>query len=597
MSSKQDFFYQDFYSTAWWNLKFTTISKWLPALIGSSGLDFFNPAAIQWIFLILQFTLLGIGVYYLGNFFIQNNFLSLILVTLFFTHRYHFNNWGWYGDLEFMPYVTWMALGPSYLAFGAYFRNKFNYVYFYLILTFLLHISMGVVFSFALIFFHQFMILFNNRKFKPDRFILIVATIIFGSVVPSYIYVKYISIPMGVEEFGLLKNQHYRAWILNGNEISFNVTRDALLFLIALSVLVIISSRIVKTSYTTINSHYVFIILILNFIFYMTQAMTYSLGIFQLASISWGRFSMVNMIILFAILIRVLIDSTQVKKLIILKFMLFFSIIIPSLFNIYISLVFAIFSLFISKSSKHKFVKISIIFLFSIIILLKLIPSFQVIIYDVINFLRYGDGLRSAFSKSLNLTLDVPFSFLNITDKNSFLAFIIISTLTIIYFNLVTPNLFVNLILVALGMVIMFNSLFQRYTESLTRGLTYEDYRDVQIWARSNTKPYDVFVVERGISTYEAWSTLSLRPRLVTNIPELHPYLLTERNIRRNIERSRIMTQIDSGSIAPQTFNYYSIFSKYWDFNYIVQENSKIQIINLPIVYKNDSYTVFKWIN
>jgi hypothetical protein len=146
MSSKQDFFYQDFYSTAWWNLKFTTISKWLPALIGSSGLDFFNPAAIQWIFLILQFTLLGIGVYYLGNFFIQNNFLSLILVTLFFTHRYHFNNWGWYGDLEFMPYVTWMALGPSYLAFGAYFRNKFNYVYFYLILTFLLHISMGVVF-------------------------------------------------------------------------------------------------------------------------------------------------------------------------------------------------------------------------------------------------------------------------------------------------------------------------------------------------------------------------------------------------------------------------------------------------------------------
>ena len=103
--------------------------------------------------------------------------------------------------------------------------------------------------------------------------------------------------------------------------------------------------------------------------------------------------------------------------------------------------------------------------------------------------------------------------------------------------------------------------------------------------------------MERGISTYEAWSTLSLRPRLVTNIPESHPYLLTERNIRRNIERSRIMTQIDSSSIAPQTFNYYSIFSKYWDFNYIVQENSKIQISNLPIVYTNDSYTVFKWIN
>jgi len=129
--------------------------------------------------------------------------------------------------------------------------------------------------------------------------------------------------------------------------------------------------------------------------------------------------------------------------------------------------------------------------------------------------------------------------------------------------------------------------------ETEMRNNRYDSFKDIQIWAKNNSKIDETFVVEAGTSTYGAWSSLAERPRLITSLLEGQQYLYTQRNKSRNLERASILSEIDSKGITLFSDAYYVEFHKKWTFNFIVQKNAQIKITSFPLLYKNNDFSIF----
>ena len=133
--------------------------------------------------------------------------------------------------------------------------------------------------------------------------------------------------------------------------------------------------------------------------------------------------------------------------------------------------------------------------------------------------------------------------------------------------------------------------------ETERRNNRYDSFKDIQIWAKNNSRIDETFVVEQGTSTYGAWGSLAERPRLITSILEGQQYLYTQRNKSRNLERVGILSEINSKCITLFSDAYYVEFHKKWNFNYIVQKNEEIKIKSFPLLYQNEDFSVYGFYN
>jgi hypothetical protein len=129
--------------------------------------------------------------------------------------------------------------------------------------------------------------------------------------------------------------------------------------------------------------------------------------------------------------------------------------------------------------------------------------------------------------------------------------------------------------------------------ETENRNSRYDSFKDIQVWAKNNSKIDETFVVEAGTSTYGAWGSLAERPRLITSNLEGQQYLYTQRNKSRNLERTNILKEIKSKGITLFSDAYYVEFHKKWNFNYIVQKNEEIKIKSFPLLYQNNDFSIF----
>ncbi len=608
LTKRFDLFFEDYWSLSWWQLRWTSSSKWIPALLGYLNIDI-NGQLLQIIFLAFQGMFLTLGVYVLSYSIIKNRILSLLIVVFFCVTRPHFNNWAFYGDQEFMPYVTWLALGPLMLGLGLKILNKNRLAVFFIALGSSLHVSMGIVFGIAIFAYSCF------QNYKIDKKIEVMnnAKILLGPIIFFVMgYLSLITVNINYENIddikSLLVNQHYRAWIINPNEKSYLLTTQSLLmaFLLIGIIYTFVNLYDAKHIYSY-NIYFKFIIFI-NILFYLFQAIFYTLGITKLASVSWGRVSLVLIISLFIIILDLVNREIIVKenysfqdRIILLLTLGIF--LLGSKISMIIFLVILILFLFkknVDKSKEFKrnyFVSngitVSLGLLGTLIYLISLIDLRIVEIYkQVLNVVFNFNGSRTIIYLMYELLVDSQQSYvtLGILSIDIFISAVLFILIFFIFIGRKNIKLLSMIIIFGVSLLGIQN----KYAETQNRNNRYETYKDVQLWAKWNSSKEETFVVEQGASTYGAWGTLSERPRLITSLQEGQQYLYTKRNKQRNIERLRILNEIQNKNINKYSDEYYRVFKKYWNFNYVVQRNDSLTLLDSNKIYVNQEFTVFK---
>lgn len=115
-------FLNDFHASEFQRLMWTTSTKWLPAVLYKYlNID---PIFFHVFFTYAQTVLMLIGTFYLANSLFKSRQVSYISVAFAIAFSPYFNNFASYGDQFFMPYGTWISIGPLLLAWASAIDNK-----------------------------------------------------------------------------------------------------------------------------------------------------------------------------------------------------------------------------------------------------------------------------------------------------------------------------------------------------------------------------------------------------------------------------------------------------------------------------------------
>jgi hypothetical protein len=333
----------------------------------------------------------------------------------------------------------------------------------------------------------------------------------------------------------------------------------------------------------------------------------YTLGITKLASVSWGRISLILVISLYIVIIDIVYKQIILKarynyqdRLVLiatLSICVLGSKMSMSLFLLLIILL--ILRKNMTKSrllNRNRILNIEIVIsstlLLSAVLYLTMIDLRYIeIVKQSWNVISNFDGLKSIIFLVHELIVENPQSYLNnMLPLNYFYSILTIVSILFIVANkkiLVTLSIIISFFVVNAG-------LQNKILETQNRNIRYLSYKDVQIWAKENSDETETFVVEKGTSTYGAWGSLAERPRLITAQDEGQQYLYTQKNKLRNIEARSLLSDINSKKIVYFSDEYYLLFLKIRDFTFIVQKNDQIRIKNMVKVYENEEYTVFR---
>ena len=607
LTKRFDLFYEDYWSISWWQLRWTSASKWVPALLGYLNIDI-SRQFLQLFFLAFQGMFLTLGVFVLTFSIVRNRKIALLMVLFFCVTRPHFNNWAFYGDQEFMPYVTWLALGPLMVGLGLKIMNKKLLAISFVALGSSMHVSMGIVFGFAIF----LLSCLQDYKFDKKIKFLSNSTILVGPV--AFFLIGYLSLltissnyESVSEQKSVLSNQHFRAWIINPDEKSYLLTVQSLLMALLLVGIVFSLSNLYNAKKLfSYNIFFKFIIAI-NLLYYLFQAVFYSLEITKFASISWGRISLILILSLYVVIFDIIYKLILIKNKYSLQDRLILYVVIStfllgSKMSMLICLITLLFLSILgnvktnSMSSKRlhfsKEAAYSSILLLIAIYSLNLIDlRYREIAKQIINIINNFDGFRTIVFLIHDLLVDSPQSYVNL-ELLSITTFYSSSFVILGMFLFMKPKI---LIFITIPIIVFIGTIaFQnKIQETENRNSRYDSYKDIQIWAKNNSKIDETFVVEAGTSTYGAWGSLAERPRLITSLLEGQQYLYTQRNKSRNLERSKILSEINRKGIALFSDAYYVEFRKKWNFNYIVQKNEEIKIKSFPLLYQNKDFSVF----
>ena len=607
LTKRFDLFYEDSWNISWWQLRWTSASKWIPALLGYLNIEI-SRQLLQIFLLAFQGMFLTLGVFVLSYSIVRNRKIALLMVLFFCVTRPHFNNWAFYGDQEFMPYVTWLALGPLMVGLGLKIMNKKLLAICFVALGSSMHVSMGIVFGLAIF------LLSCLQDYKVDKKIKFISnsTILIGPVAFFLIgYLSLLTININYESVSeqksLLSNQHYRAWIINPDEKSYLLTVESLLMaLLLVGIVYSISNLYNAKKLFSYNIFFKFVIAI-NLLFYIFQALFYSLEITKLASVSWGRISLLLILSLYVVIFDVIYKRILIKNEYSIQDRLILYVVLGTfVLGSKLSMLLCIITiLFFSMLRNIKEKRISAKrlhftkeFIYSSILLLIVIYAlnlidlrYREIVKQIINVIMNFDGIRTIVYLIHELLVDTPQSYVNLEVIR--ITTFYLSSLIILGFFLFTKPKF--LIFVTIPIIVFIGSIsFQnKIQETENRNSRYDSFKDIQIWAKNNSKVDETFVVEAGTSTYGAWGSLAERPRLITSNLEGQQYLYTQRNKSRNLERASILSEINSKGITLFSDAYYVEFHKKWNFNYIVQKNEEIKIKSFPLLYQNNDFSIF----
>ncbi len=568
-------FTNDFHASEFQRLMWTTSTKWIPAILYKYlNIDPIFPH----VFLIYAQTILMlVGTFYLATSLFKSRRISYISVAFIIMFSPYFNNFASYGDQFFMPYGTWISIGPLLLAWANAINNKRKKTIIWLLIGASIHPAMALCASIAILAFEYFLkIDYKTIKkililFSPSIFFSLVAVLVRRSATAQTVPEEWYS--------SLKQVYHWYAWKLNPTTTYFETTSYTILLIF--STYLLTQSNIFNFSAKIRNDTQKLVVFFA--LLYLLQGVSFQLGIAELFSISFGRFSIftsIFSIIVFAFCISFLVEKNTDSNKVFFNSILIFCLLIPSFLN------FAILGLILlvdnvrRKNFDQRFNVISIIFIITSIIFGRA---------------NYIDGWWSGsiFKFIPNALHLVPnYLPLRMIEHVSMFSWLLIF-LTVLLYN--SKKMFQYRKFLIITTVIFFTvlTLGGRYILSERRDATHRDWVKTQIWALDNTPKRSKFIINSGFDLYESWTTLSRRPRLIADLNAGFLYFYTKEDLEYDTKRALLPNAPNYKSNALAIEQFYISYKKQFGANYLVWKKD-FTPLTFKEVYRNSKYIIYE---
>lgn len=569
-------FTNDFHASEFQRLMWTTSTKWLPALFHKYlSVD---PTIFHVLFTYSQTVLLLLGTFYLASALTKSRLVSYISVCFVIMFSPYFNNFASYGDQFFMPYATWISIGPLLIAWAFALNRNRNKALGWLTIGASIHPAMALCATSAIV--ATSLTSVRLTKSTLPRVILFFLPSIFFSLISAIVsfLATAQTIPPDWYE-GTRKVLHWYAWKLNPtDEITFETTSYAIVLI--LTALVISNTSSFNLAIELRNR--IKIVSVVFMLMYVVQAITYQMNIRVLFSISFGRFSIFSAIfvsIIFATVISLQFQKISGKQEKLSSPLLLFCLLIPSFVNLALFAILLFLKEFRSKMQPKN--------LYFLNLILAIISTF----FARANF--NNDWFQgSVFNFVPNGIRNVP-NYLPLRMlENISIYFWIVIFLVLIFYSL--QSKVVSRALIAGAIIISFTSLTLagRYILSERRDVTHADWVDTQVWAQLNTSKASKFIVNSGFDVYESWTTLSKRPRLIADLNAGFLYFYTKEDQKYDARRALLPDAPNSKSSNLEIERFYLSFGDNYDADYLVWKTD-FTPLTFEEAYKNSKYVVY----
>ena len=524
-----------------------------------------------------QTILMLVGTYCLANSLFKSRKTSYISVAFVIMFSPYFNNFASYGDQFFMPYGTWISIGPLLLAWANAINGKWKKTFIWLLIGASIHPAMALCASFAILAFEHFSKA-DHRAIKKTL-VLFFPAIFFSFIA---VLIRRSATAQTIPEawyLGLKQVFHWYAWKLNPSTAYFETTTYTILLIFCTYILT--QSNIFNFSFkirrNTQNLAAFFILL------YLLQSVSYLLGIAELFSISFGRFSIftsIFSIIIFASCISFLVEKNNQSKKVLLSSILIFCLLIPSFFNFTILVSILLFNNLKKKKSDQRFILISTIFIIVSIVFGRANFNDSWISGSIFKF------IPNAFHTVPNY---LPLKMIENISMYSWLLIILV----ILVYNSNKIEVYRNILVITTLILLTILTLGGRYVLSERRDLTHRDWVETQKWAFNHSPKKSKFIVNSGFDVYESWTTLSRRPRLIADLTSGFLYFYTKEDLIYDQKRFRLPIAPNPNSSSIDELQYfYSTFRNEIGGDYLVWKANDTKLA-LKVSYSNKSFIIY----
>ena len=514
-------------------------------LIPSLSLRFLsiNPINFYLMFLALQIVLLPIAVYRLASVLGSKKLTSIAISLAVLIVRPHYWNLSWTGDLDWMPYATWLALPFFVFYIAEKIGQNFWRSYLALLIGFLIHPSMG-----CLVLFFDVMLLtlsknnselnYRQTKKKPLSYTYL-ACIIF--LVANYIYSSVMSgthVP-DYYKTAILGNTHFNAAITSPSSPTWRTTITFWLLcgLLTVCVIHLFKKKLILKDEVIFLKILYFVLLAL----VLLQVVVIKLQQITIMRLLPSRFSIFFVVSIFVFVLAKILNRKDLKVeeiILMLLFLLFPGILMICIISTYYT---------INFSSRISQKKLYFIFVGASLSLLTIEAILRPLgfVRQILKSVRTTDGILN--SLTLPLRSASPYGNL-LTDRFELkqIVWIILATLLLVLFTQRFTHANNGLgAKVAMGLLITVLSIGLvngRYLEtSIRHPSTTQDLYLAQTWARNNTPTNSLFM-GRDWSIHLGWRNLSERGMVSVYDCGSSPYFWSKFDDRCNILQNQALT-------------------------------------------------------
>lgn len=556
-------------------LMWTTSTKWIPAL----AYQFLgvNPDLFHIFFVYSQITLILLGTFRLSQSFGFSRTVSYLSVFLLVIYESYFINMGAYGGQTWMPYTTWIAVGPLLFSWAnAVENNRFKSIMLLAIGT-LIHPGMGL--SAAILIVVTKIVLFphisNLERIKEYFSILgVVGTISFFTTFPLRLE-QFKPIPTTWQQLEVF---HWAAWNLTNGQIYFQQSKYAVIFTLStISIATLFRVELKKVYQLSI------IVIVTTAISVLIQAIMYTINIREISSINLSRttiFSSIFLTIITSKILSLLFNKVSNQKIRNVSPFLIFSIVFPSSASLLFSNIVVSFYTYKLEESKKYF---------------KLVVFGTLIIFILYlgNLLDINKDTGETYLRDLNFYIP---STISLRAIQSFLhgltIFLLLATLlTIIFFG---KKDLLKLTASTLVLCLFAVTVVGRYQLSNIRLKDNSDWINTQLWAKDNSSQKDIFIFTGEYNLYGAWTTLTRRVLINADSNEAGGlYLYSKQDKEYELIRRGIREYPVPYFEIENFENYILDLAETFDAKYLISSHSHLEY-TFPKMYSNSSYTIYK---
>jgi len=569
-------FINDFHASEFQRLMWTSSTKWLPAL--SYKYLSIDPIVFHVFLTYSQTILLLVGTFYLASALTHSRLTSYVSVCFVIMFSPYFNNFGSYGDQFFMPYATWISIGPLLIAWAYALNQKRKISLIWLAIGASIHPAMALCATFAIVATSvsrirsiKSAVLIASQIFFPSVFFSLMSAIISflatAQEVPSNWFV------------GTREVLHWYAWKLNPtDEITFETTSYA--FVLVLTALVISNSSFINLSLEL--QHRIKRVSVIFILMYAAQAIAYQMNLRLFYSISFGRFSIFSSIFVSIVFATVISGQFQRQEKIEKKLnnaLLVFFLLVPSFINLALLLLLIFLMEHRSKIQKKIYYFPNLLIAAVFVLIARASFNNDWLKGPLIDFLP--NGIR-------NVPNYLPLRMLE--NVSPFIWIVILMFIPI--YLLQKKNVFRALIIGTVILSFTLLALVGRFILSERRDATHLDWVDTQVWVQLNTSKESKFIVNSGFDVYESWTTLSRRPRLIANLGAGFLYFYTKEDAQYDALRSKLPKSPPGNSDLETLTSFYNSFGRLMGGDYLVWKNSDTKL-NYEPVYSNSKFTIY----